>query len=92
MIKVTVWNENVQEQGLAALPQDKLEGLKADKERGQFLINFLEKSAREIKEVHPNGIHGTLKALLEEEEDFQVRMVTMDMPENGLPQIGRAHV
>lgn len=86
MIKVTVWNENVQEQGLSALPPEMLERLKADTERGQFFINFLETSAREIKVVHPEGIHNTLKALLEEEEDIQVRTVTMDMPECGLTE------
>lgn len=80
MIKITVWNENVQERGL--------ESCLFDMSKPEFapFKEFLEKSAREIKLVHPNGIHGTLKALFEEEEDFQVRVATLDMPECGLTQ------
>jgi len=85
MIKVTVWNENMQERGLEGLPAERVEQMKNDP-RGKFFMEFLEKSAREIKVVHPEGIHGTLKAMLEEEEDIQVRVVTCEMPENGLTQ------
>lgn len=80
MIKVTVWNENVQENGLKFAEID--ESIPESK----FIKEFLEKSEREIKVVHPNGIHNTLKDLLSEEEDIQVRTVTLDMPECGLTQ------
>ena len=80
MIKVTVWNENVQENGLKFAQID--ESIPESK----FFKEFLEKSEREIKVVHPNGIHGTLAALFGEEADMQVRIATMDMPECGLTQ------
>ena len=80
MIKVTVWNENVQENGLKYFQYDE------SMPEAQFFKEFLEKSEREIKVVHPNGIHNTLKALFEEEEDICVRTVTLDMPECGLTQ------
>ena len=86
MIKVTIWNENVQEQGIQGMPQEVWDRIDADKERAKFFREFLETSAREIKVVHPNGIHNTLKAILEEEEDIVVRTVTLDMPECGLTQ------
>ena len=80
MIRVTVWNENVQEHGMKNVHLD--ESLA----NYQFIKEFLEKSEREIKKVHPDGIHNTLKALFEEEEDFRVRTATLDMPECGLTQ------
>ena len=61
MIKVTVWNEFVQEN-----ETDRLESVAA------------------IRAVHPNGIHETLKAILEEDDEFVVRTATLDMPECGL--------
>ena len=80
MIRVTVWNENVQEQGLKNVTLD------TSKPNYEFIKAFLEKSEREIKVVHPNGIHNTLKALFEEDDDVRVRTVTLDMPECGLTQ------
>ena len=76
MIKVTVWNEFVQERGLEAI--DNYESLPQD------IQEHFQKSAIEIKKVHPNGIHNTLKDILLEDEEFQVRTVTMEMPECGL--------
>ena len=63
MIKVTVWNEFVQEND-ESWPERR----------------------DQMREVHPNGIHETLKAIFEEDEELQVRTVTMDMPECGLTQ------
>ena len=80
MIKVTVWSEHVQDRGIEAFPPD------SPLLQNPELREFLEFSAREIKKVHPNGLHNTLKALLEEEEDFSVRVATMEMPECGLTQ------
>ena len=57
MIKVTVWNEFVQEND-ESWPERR----------------------DQMREVHPNGIHETLKAIFEEDEELQVRTVTMDMP------------
>lgn len=37
------------------------------------------------REVHPNGIHGTLKAYLDQFEDIAVTVATQDMPDCGLP-------
>ena len=86
MIKVTVWNENVQENGTRFMPPELVAKMAGDDAQAKFICEFLEKSAREIKVVHPNGIHNTLKDMLEEEEDMVVRTVTMDMPECGLTQ------
>ena len=48
MIKVTVWSEHVQERGLEAIPDyEKLP---------QDIQEHFQKSAKAIKEVHPNGI------------------------------------
>ena len=78
MIKVTVWSEHVQERGLEAIPDyEKLP---------QDIQEHFQKSAKAIKEVHPNGIHKTLKDLLSEEEDFQERTCTLEMPECGLTE------
>ena len=79
MIKVTVWNENVQEHGIKFIDPAIYEG------KPDIQAHF-EKSAREIGNVHPNGIHNTLKGILEEDEEFEIRTVTMDMPECGLTQ------
>ena len=69
MIKVTVWSEHVQERGLEAIPDyEKLP---------QDIQEHFQKYAKAIREVHPNGIHNTLKDLLSEEEDFQVRTCTL---------------
>jgi len=78
MIKVTVWNENVEERGLDAFPHPEEMW---PNDRAWYL-----KTAEEIRLIHPEGIHGTLKALLEEDEELQVRTVTLDMPECGLTE------
>lgn len=80
MIKVTIWNEYVQERGSELCTLDPSH---PDYEK---TCKAMDQSAAEIRAVHPNGIHNTLKALLEEEDDIQVRTVTMDMPECGLTQ------
>lgn len=41
-------------------------------------------NAAKILAVHPNGIHNTIKDILAEDEEFEIRTVTMDMPECGL--------
>jgi len=76
MIKVTVWNEYVQERGMEGIPD--YEKLSDD------IKAHYQKSAENIRKVHPNGIHNTLKDILEEDEELVVRTVTMDMPECGL--------
>ena len=51
MIKVTVWSEHVQDRGIEAFPPD------SPLLQNPELREFLEFSAREIKKVHPNGLH-----------------------------------
>lgn len=80
MIKVTIWNEFVQEQlSEDTLDKFELSGMsEKDKER-----NF--NRTKEIASVHPHGIHQTLKELIEEEEDLQVcHIATLEMEECGL--------
>ncbi len=38
-----------------------------------------------MNQVYPLGIHGTIKAFLEQDEDLIVRTTTLDSPEQGLP-------
>ena len=45
--------------------------------------NVHEKSDPNVRAVHPEGIHGTLAAIVRG-EDTEVRTVTLDMPECGL--------
>ncbi|MBR2460571.1 MAG: ThuA domain-containing protein [Clostridia bacterium] len=37
-----------------------------------------------IRNIYPEGIHGAVKAILEETGEFEVRTATLDMPEHGL--------
>lgn len=78
MIKVTVWNEYVQEQeqigekAQMLFPGDEHEDAR----------KWLTETAKKIREVHGGAIHDTLKALLEEDEEIQVRHVcTLDTDE-----------
>lgn len=80
MIKITVWTEHLQDRGIENFPADHPYMKEA------WMREMLDTSAKEIKNVHPNGIAGTLKALLEEEEDFSVRVAYLEMPECGLTQ------
>ena len=83
MIKVTVWNENIQENGTKFMPKELLESTDP---RAMGFKAFLEGNVENIRKIHPNGIHNTLKGILEEDEEFVVRTVTLDMPECGLTQ------
>ena len=44
-----------------------------------------EKSNEKVRAIYPEGIHGAVKAFLEKNEDMIVRAVTLDDPDNGLP-------
>jgi hypothetical protein len=72
--------------GPAAVPEEEIAKIAKTEEEAAGFRAFLEKSAREIKEVHPNGLHNTLKDLFEEEEDFQVRVALLEEPECGLTE------
>lgn len=82
MIKVTIWNEFVQEQ----FTEENLERLGMQ----DMSLEYRGKNFRrtpEIRKVHPDGIHQTLKTLIEEESDLQVRHIaTLEMPECGLTE------
>lgn len=43
-----------------------------------------ERDNRKIKEVYPNGIHGAICEMLSKYGIFDLKAVTLDMPENGL--------
>ncbi|MGI6634887.1 MAG: ThuA domain-containing protein [Christensenellales bacterium] len=45
-----------------------------------------ERTNPEVMAVYPDGIHVTIKELLEEDETFSVGTATLDMPEHGLTQ------
>lgn len=44
-----------------------------------------EKSDAAAKAMYPNGIHGTIKEFLDKNPDMEVRAVTLDDPDQGLP-------
>ena len=75
-LRVTIFNENVQEQWDRVI-----DPAWSAEEREQ-----LAEAARQIRRVHPEGIHGTLRALLEAQPDMRVRVATLDMPECGLTE------
>lgn len=81
MIKVTIWNEYVQEQ------MDVCKFL-FQKNLSEEDIKKRQETASKIREVHKGGtIHDTLKGIVEECEDVQVKYIaTLDMPECGLTE------
>lgn len=82
MIKVTIWNEFVQEQ----LCEDTLKKFGFERmPENEKKRNFAR--TEEIRRVHPQGIHQTLKDLIEEEEEFKVcHIATLEMEECGLTE------
>lgn len=45
-----------------------------------------ERTIPEIAKVYPEGIHGALKKILQTQEDFTVRVATLDEPDQGLSE------
>lgn len=41
-------------------------------------------AVRQIRAVHPEGIHGTLRQQLSSEQDFEILTATLDQPDHGL--------
>ena len=81
MIKVTIWNEYVQEQmDVRMFPFQ-------NNWRPDY-IRRMGEQVKEIKEAHNGrGIHETLKDLIEECADLQVKHIaTLEMPECGLTE------
>lgn len=80
MIRVTVWNEFVQEQ----LDEKVFEFTKSWTQNEEAKQMMAER-AREIRRIHGTGIHETLKKLVEEDSELVVKHVaTLDMEECGL--------
>lgn len=80
MIKVTIWNEFVQEQ----LDEKVFDFTRkwVETEEGK---RILAEKAKAIRAIHGAGIHETLKKLVEEDDELIVRHVaTLDMEECGL--------
>lgn len=48
--------------------------------------NIHEKEMPEVAAAHPNGLHGTIAAILGEDKDITVRTATLDDPECGLTE------
>ena len=78
MIRVTVWNENIQENGLRFANVD------ANDPDSVAFGQWLESNQKNVLAVHPDGIHNTLRQLFCEEEDLIVRTATLDQEECGL--------
>lgn len=82
MIKVTIWNEFVQEQAdVKLLPF--MQEWKLDEEGRRHMAE----NAQRIRAVHGEGIHATLRDLFNEDPDIEVRHIgTLEMPECGLTE------
>lgn len=83
MIRVTIFNEFVEEQMDVKVFDFMKDWNVSEDTKKQFA-----EKAKSIREIHTDGsIHGTLKALLEEEEDIEVRHIaTTEMEQNGLTE------
>jgi trehalose utilization protein len=44
-----------------------------------------EKTKENVKAIYPNGLHATIKAFLDKNEDLEVRLAALDDPDQGLP-------
>jgi len=45
-----------------------------------------EKHSKEVRAIHPNGLHNTVAAILGEDQEISVRTATLDDPECGLTE------
>ena len=45
-----------------------------------------EREYENIRKIYPDGIHGCIASFLKNEEDFEVKTATFDMPEHGLAE------
>lgn len=81
MIRVTIFNEYVQE-------QFSVEKFPFLKDWPEDAIRLMTERASEIREAHEGGaIHDTLKNLVQECDDVEVRHIAnVEMPENGLTE------
>lgn len=48
--------------------------------------NYHETRQKEVAEIYPEGMHGCIKAFLEEDAQIKVRTATFDEPEHGLTE------
>ncbi|HIS80498.1 MAG TPA: ThuA domain-containing protein [Candidatus Scatomonas merdavium] len=81
MIRLTIWYENFQENGIADerflrkdFPQDQLENYSA----------YLERCAASIQKIYPGGLGKFLESIFRPFDDIQTRLLTLDMPGFGL--------
>ena len=44
-----------------------------------------EKTKEHVKAIYPDGLHATIKAFLDKNEDLEVRLAALDDPDQGLP-------
>ena len=44
-----------------------------------------EKTKENVKAIYPDGLHATIKAFLDKNEDLEVRLAALDDPDQGLP-------
>ena len=44
-----------------------------------------EKTKEKVKAIYPDGLHATIKAFLDKNEDLEVRLAALDDPDQGLP-------
>ena len=85
MLRVMIFYEGLQEWGAEALKRFPAFAPK-DPDARAALAASLEETAGEIRAVYPNGLLGTLTALMEGEDGVLVRRATPDMPEHGLTE------
>lgn len=82
MIRVTIWYEAVQEQGM--LPQGA--EVNYSEETLSHFREWLPKSAERIRAAYPEGVMETLARYLRKIPDLQITMTNLFMPDYGLSQ------
>lgn len=82
MIRVTIWNEFIQEQMTGESAKIFFPGADQEAIREIFVAN-----AQQIRDIHHGGIQYTLKGLVEEDVELQVCHIgTLDMEQCGLSE------
>lgn len=82
MIRVTLWYENVQEEGIASAAMTE----SASEEERERILRDLKEGSERIRRQYPDGLMGTIAGALRKEKDLEVTCVTQQMPECGLTQ------
>ena len=80
MINVTIWYEKLQE-----MPTPDYRFVHIPEDKKTEVEQYHAKGSNAIKKAYPLGLGGTLKNYISQMDDVSVTLVSLDMPEFGLP-------